>query len=184
MKTKSLLLVILTLGGALIAGTARAGEAPAPVTKAQMQRGKLIFTQICFSCHHIDGRGIPGIYPPLAESDFLLNHRDRAIGVLIHGLRGSVKVNGKTYNNVMPNLNLSNRQIADALTFVSNSFGNDEGAVTEKMVAAKRRALAKAAKQGHPDRQAAQTGPAQGGMMSSMMGGGMMKGGMMGRGNR
>lgn len=183
MKTRSLLLTILTLSGALVASSAWAGEGPTPVTKLQLQRGRLIFQKICFSCHQITGRGLPGVYPPLANSDFILNHQRRAIPVLLQGLRGPIKVDGKIYKSVMPNLNLTDQQIADVLTYVSNSWGNRGAAVTKKMVAKERKALAKAA--GANQLAAGSTrsnGPARGGMMGGgMMGGrGMMGGGTMG----
>lgn len=184
MKTKCLLLAFLTLSGALATVPAWAGEAAATATKAQMKRGQLIFTQICFSCHHLDGGGIPGVYPPLADSDFILNHRDQAIGVLIHGRRGPIKVNGKVYNNVMPNFNLSNGQIADALTYVSDNWSGREGAVTEKMVANQRKMLAKTSDQTQSGSPLARSGgPTQAGMMPGcMMGGrGTTDGPMMGR---
>ena len=40
-----------------------------------------------------------------------------------------ITVNGKTYNNVMPPQDLSDAQAADVLTYVLNSFGNENGIV-------------------------------------------------------
>jgi nitrite reductase (NO-forming) len=89
----------------------------------------------CFACHQPDGRGLPGIFPPLAGSDFLKADRQRAIGIPLRGLTGTVVVNGKTYNSIMPPQAFSDRQLADALTYVMNSWGNDYGTVSTEEVA-------------------------------------------------
>ncbi len=187
MKTKGIHIFAAIVSTALAAAAAPAGERPAPVTKDQLIRGRQVYQQICFSCHQLNGQGIPGTFPPLADSDLLLNHRGRAITTVLQGLQGPVKVNGRSYNNVMPNLNLSNRQVADVLTYVSNSWGNQASAVTAKTVAKTRKLLAKNSLSNRSGVQTAQNdgtrpGPAIGnGMMNGgMMGGGMMGGGMMG----
>ncbi|HEU5080053.1 MAG TPA: copper-containing nitrite reductase [Opitutaceae bacterium] len=92
--------------------------------EAQISRGKQIFMSSCFACHQPDGMGLPGVFPPLAKSDFLMANRERAIRVLWKGLSGPVTVNGKEYNSSMPPQELTEQQAADVLTFVTNSFGN------------------------------------------------------------
>lgn len=96
----------------------------------QIQRGKQTFLSTCFACHGQDAKGIANVFPPLAGSDFLKADRDRAVRIVSKGLTGPVVVNGTTYNNVMPAQMLTDEQIADVLTFVMNSFGNDFGRVT------------------------------------------------------
>ena len=96
----------------------------------QMERGKKIFLSACFACHQPDGKGLPGIFPPLAESDFLKADRERAIRIPIKGLSGPITVNGKPYNNLMPPQVFTDEQIADVLTYVMNSFGNEDGTVS------------------------------------------------------
>ena len=91
---------------------------------AILQTGKNIFSTTCFACHQPDGKGIPGIFPPLVKSDFLNADKVRAIGIVLHGKKGPVTVNGKHFNNVMPPQNLSDAQIAAVLTYVYRSFGN------------------------------------------------------------
>jgi nitrite reductase (NO-forming) len=87
------------------------------------------------ACHQSSGQGLPGIFPPLASSDYLMADRDRAIGIVIHGLHGEVEVNGKKYNQVMTPQNLSDDEIASVLTFVMNSWGNKAKMVTPEEVA-------------------------------------------------
>jgi nitrite reductase (NO-forming) len=107
----------------------------ASITKEiQMERGKKVFLTSCFACHLAEGQGLPGIFPPLAGSDYLKNNRVGAIRIPIKGLTGPITVNGKPYNNVMPPLPFTDDQIADVLTYVMNSWGNDLGAVTVEEV--------------------------------------------------
>ncbi len=126
---KSTACAVLAAGFALLAaGPLPLAAAPA-VNPAELAAGRKVFSAICFSCHQASGQGLAGVFPPLAKSDFLLANHDRAIGILLHGRQGPITVNGRKYNNVMPQLNLSDRQIADVLTYVLNSWGNAGGGV-------------------------------------------------------
>jgi len=110
-----------------------------PTTMPQlMTQGATVFNNVCANCHQRDGKGLPGSFPPLAKSDFLMADKTRAIGVVMHGLQGPVRVNGQTFNSVMPDFGLSDAQIASALTYVRNSFGNQGEMVTVAEVAAVR----------------------------------------------
>ncbi|HEX2866634.1 MAG TPA: copper-containing nitrite reductase [Ignavibacteriales bacterium] len=114
-------------------GTQVTTAAPADM-KSLMAMGQQVFTQNCISCHQANGQGIPNVFPPLAGSDFLMANKERSIGIAMHGLTGPVTINGKQYNNTMPNLNLSDQQIAAVLTYVRNSFGNKGDAVSVEEV--------------------------------------------------
>jgi len=103
----------------------------AGITKEiQIERGKKVFLSACFACHQANGQGLPGIFPPLAGSDFLKADKERAIHAVAKGLSGPITVNGKPYNNIMPPQDFSDEQLADALTYVMNSWGNDFGTVS------------------------------------------------------
>jgi len=111
---------------------------------AQVKAGETVYQTVCLACHQADGKGLPGAFPPLAGSDYLLGGKDRAIGVVVRGLEGEVVVNGVKYNSVMPAMTqLSDQEIADALTYAMNSWGNTGGAVTVSQVAAVRAQAAK-----------------------------------------
>ena len=96
----------------------------------QMERGKKLFLTSCFACHLANGEGLPGVFPPLAGSDFLKADKDRAIKTVIKGLSGPITVNGKPYNNMMPPHDFTDEQTADVLTYVMNTWGNSFGAVS------------------------------------------------------
>ncbi len=106
---------------------------------AQVKAGESVYQTVCLACHQADGKGLPGAFPPLAGSDYLLGDKDRAVGVVVRGLEGEIVVNGVKYNSVMPAMTqLSDQEIADALTYSMNSWGNQGGAVTVAQVAAVR----------------------------------------------
>ncbi len=182
MKTTGLFLALLVLSSGLVAANAHDNASPTLINQVRLQHGKQVFQQICFSCHQITGQGLPGIYPPLAESDFLRHHRNKAIAIVLHGRRGAITVNGHNYNNVMPDLNLSNQQVADVLTYVSEAWGNHAGIVTEKTVAAERKRLGNNPAQSQPDAPAGMTG-ACGMMAANPMAGTTGNGHMMGQGS-
>ena len=96
----------------------------------QLEHGKRLFGTICAACHQPTGMGIPTRFPPLAGSDFLNADKNRAVRVLIRGLQGELVVNGQHFNNSMPSFPLGDQDIADALTFVYNSFGNSGKSVS------------------------------------------------------
>lgn len=97
----------------------------------QIKAGGALFAGTCSVCHQSDGKGMPGVFPPLAKSDFLSADVHRAINVVLHGLSGKVTVNGQEYNSVMPPMNqLNDDEVANILTFVVNSWGNPGGKVT------------------------------------------------------
>ncbi len=101
--------------------------------------GKRTYDQNCLACHQPNGQGIPGAFPPLAGSDYLLAKPTRAIDVLLKGLSGKVTVSGKEYNGVMPAVQLTDESVANVLTYVLNTWGNNGGEITPKQVAAKRK---------------------------------------------
>ena len=98
----------------------------------QVEKGKQVYMGLCFACHQPDGKGLPGAFPPLAGSDYLLVDRERAIRTVLKGLTGPVVVNGVTFNSAMPPQEavLTDQQISDVLTFVYNSWGNKGDAFT------------------------------------------------------
>jgi mono/diheme cytochrome c family protein len=110
------------------------GVEPAPgAAKTRSERiaaGKRLFASICAACHQPNGLGRPNTFPPLAGSDFLNADKNRAIKIVIFGRQGEVVVNGIKFNNNMPSFPLSDENIANALTYVYNSFGNSGLEVT------------------------------------------------------
>ncbi|MBX3171148.1 MAG: nitrite reductase, copper-containing [Candidatus Eremiobacteraeota bacterium] len=113
---------------------------PGSQNKAErIARGGETFTQVCAACHQGDARGIAGVFPPLAASDYLNQDPKRAVNAIVNGLEGEITVNGAKYNQVMPKLALTDEQTADVVTYLLNNFGNKGGEITPAEVAKVRR---------------------------------------------
>ncbi len=109
-------------------------------TASQIAAGKKVYETYCTACHQSTGAGLPGAFPPLAESDYLMADKTRAINVVLGGLKGEITVNGKKFNAAMPNMAyLSDVQVADVVTYVMNSWGNEGFAATAAEVAQARK---------------------------------------------
>lgn len=112
--------------------TLKQTPAIAKLTKEiQIEKGKRVYMQNCAMCHQQDGSGLPQVFPPLAKSDYLMADKVRSIGVVARGLSGPIAVNGQMFNGEMPpQVTLSHEQIADVLTFIRNTWGNEGEAVS------------------------------------------------------
>lgn len=119
---------------------ASAAAAQGELTLAQqVDAGKALYQGTCSVCHQQDGAGLPGVFPPLAKSDFLAADPKRAIGIVLNGLSGPVKVNGRDYASVMPPMSqLNDDEIANILTYVLNTWENPGGRVGKDEVTAVR----------------------------------------------
>ena len=133
------------VGGRLIDEViARAGgdATPEAVAKRKFQpdpdvhqRGQAVYSLHCIACHGPEGKGLPGAFPPLDGSDWATGDPSRPIRIVLHGLQGPVNVAGQQFNGLMPGIpTLDDRQIADVLTYVRQSWSNDAAAVDPEMV--------------------------------------------------
>ena len=110
-----------------------------------MARGETVYLGNCAACHQPTGQGLPGAFPPLAQSDFLEGNRQDVMQAALFGLSGPITVNGVDYNGVMPSMGyLSDQELADALTYVFSSWGNSAAAVSVAEVTALRAELGEA----------------------------------------
>jgi putative membrane-bound dehydrogenase-like protein len=106
--------------------------------------GEQLYEMACLPCHQPEGKGLPGVYPPLAGSDWVRGDKARIIKVVLHGLTGPVTVAGQNFGHLpgsvpMPALGgLTDEQIADVLTFVRTSYGQQSPPVTAAEVKAVR----------------------------------------------
>ncbi|GGW60670.1 cbb3-type cytochrome c oxidase subunit III [Winogradskyella epiphytica] len=95
-----------------------------PELKASVERGKIVYGDMCMTCHLADGKGTPNAFPPLADSDFLREKQTESIKAVKHGMSGEIVVNGITYNSAMAPLGLSDTEVADVMNYINNSWGN------------------------------------------------------------
>jgi nitrite reductase (NO-forming) / hydroxylamine reductase len=122
-------------GPTVHAAEVAAATAAAP-SAAELTAGEATFKAACSACHQLDGKGLPGVFPPLAGSDYLLKDKMRAVETVVHGRTGPLEVLSRKFDSVMPPMTqLSDEEIANALTYVSNSWGNRGWRVTTADVA-------------------------------------------------
>lgn len=107
--------------------------------------GKRVFTANCMTCHQATGQGVPGVYPPLAGSEFVLDpkHEKHIIKIVLFGLNGPITVKGQNFNSAMTPFGgiLKDDQIANVLTYIRSDWGNNAPAITPEQVAAIRAEL-------------------------------------------
>lgn len=123
-------------GGDPRPGGAGAGGTLDPFALA-MKKGASGYS-VCGGCHQGNGAGIPGQFPPLAGSDYVTKGTERLIRITQHGLTGPVTVKGQGFNTpggMQPfGAAMSAQDLANVLTYVRNSWGNEGSMITKEMV--------------------------------------------------
>ena len=99
--------------------------------------GEEIYQDFCLQCHLSNGEGVSGIYPPLANSDYLFDDINRSIRNIKYGLSGPIIVNDEEYNAVMLNNGLDDEEISDVMNYILNSWGNKTNEMITKERVAK-----------------------------------------------
>lgn len=112
------------------------GSTTGPVDGAQ------VYAAHCAACHQATGAGLPGVFPPLAGSEWVLGKPSVAVQIVLHGIDGSLTVKGTVYKGQMPTFKdkLSDKEIAAVLSHVRSSFGNQAGKIDDALVKAQRAA--------------------------------------------
>lgn len=88
--------------------------------------GESLYKNFCANCHMETGEGLKGLIPPLAAADYLKNNQDQLACIIRHGMQGEIRVNGKTYDEMMlavPELN--DFEITNVINYINTSWGNN-----------------------------------------------------------
>jgi mono/diheme cytochrome c family protein len=91
--------------------------------------GSLVYAAHCQNCHGSHGEGLNGLIPPLTDSSFLRKNGLKLPCLLQNGLKGKLIIGNKDFDGEMPATGLAPIEIAQALTYIENSFGNKLGTV-------------------------------------------------------
>ncbi|MBA2662703.1 MAG: cytochrome c [Bradymonadaceae bacterium] len=96
-----------------------------------------LYQRQCAACHGAEGQGVPGRYPPLVQTAWVVADKDVPIRVVLHGLSGRIEVRGQPYGAMMPAFGhqLSNAEIAALLSHIRASWGNEAEAISTEEVA-------------------------------------------------
>jgi mono/diheme cytochrome c family protein len=135
------------LNPSLMPGTTAApggGQATTNAAAPASADGAQIFASRCASCHQATGAGLPGVFPPLAGSEWVNGDAKTVVRILLLGINGSISVAGTTFTGMMPafGATLSDAEIAAVATHVRASFGNKSPALTADLVKDERTKLA------------------------------------------
>lgn len=106
--------------------------------------GGQIYTANCVACHQATGGGLPGVFPPLAGSEWVNGKAETLVKIVLHGVEGELTVKGTKYKGQMPTFmnKLNDAQIAAVVSHIRTSFGNAAGEVDAALVKKERDATA------------------------------------------
>ena len=100
-----------------------------------IEEGTLIYQDFCLQCHGSEGKGESGVFPPLAQSDYLMENITQSIQGIKYGMRGVMVVNGVVYEGMMAAQGLDDEEIADVMNYILNSWGNStQEQITEEQM--------------------------------------------------
>lgn len=111
-----------------------AAAASAPVD------GAGLYATHCTACHQASGAGLPGVFPPLGGSEWVLGDEETLLQILLHGVSGPIEVAGQPYQGAMPAFGerLDDAEVAALASHLRSSWGNTATAVDADAVAAAR----------------------------------------------
>jgi len=94
-----------------------------------MEAGEKVYAAQCATCHQADGMGLAPAFPALAGSGITIGPVDQNIEIVLHGLDGTAM---QAWGNM-----LSDSEVAAALTYTRNAFGNETGDVIQPQTIAR-----------------------------------------------
>lgn len=115
---------LLIVGYLLIVGGTTASLYQEKTKEESIVAGEEIYQDFCLQCHLTTGVGVSGVFPPLKDSDYLMNNIDKSIAGIKFGLKGEIVVNDEIYDGVMAKQGLDNEEIADVMNYILNQWGN------------------------------------------------------------
>jgi mono/diheme cytochrome c family protein len=112
------------------------GDKPLPADTGTMAAGGAIYRDQCSACHGIEGRGVPGLFPAVANAS-MVRSKDptTAIRIVLRGAR-SVGTSKEPTAPGMPSYGwqLDDGQVAAALNYIRNSWGGAAPAIEARDV--------------------------------------------------
>jgi mono/diheme cytochrome c family protein len=119
-------------------------QGAAPVAAGAAVDGAAVYASRCVACHQASGAGLPGVFPPLAGSEWVAGKETTLVALVLHGASGALTVKGGSYNGAMPafGAQLQDAELAAVLTHVRSQWGNAAAPVSADTVAAVRKETA------------------------------------------
>ena len=106
--------------------------------------GKQVFNANCVACHQATGQGLPGVFPPLAGSEWAQGNERVVANILLHGIDGEITVAGKPFKGAMPSFKrLGDAELAAVASYIRSDWSNKAPPIQPAMFAAERKASAR-----------------------------------------
>jgi mono/diheme cytochrome c family protein len=99
-------------------GAARAAAALTTQEQQRFDNGRTVYAANCLGCHQEDGRGLPGLAPPLAGAAMVLAPAGVTARIVLNGKEGAI--------GLMPPIGgkMSDDEVAAVLTYIRREWGN------------------------------------------------------------
>lgn len=108
---------------------------------AETLDGKQLYGSKCAACHQATGLGVPGVFPPLAGSEWVVGDEKVLTHILLHGVNGEMEVRGTIYKGAMPAWNaMADDELAAVMSYIRSDWGNKAPEITADTVKAQRKA--------------------------------------------
>jgi len=99
----------------------------------------LTYIQFCSTCHRDDGKGVPGLFPPLAGNKSILSEDPTSvIHVVLSGWNSAATATHSRVVGMPEYATLSNQELAGVISLIRNNWGNRSPAVSASQVKAVR----------------------------------------------
>jgi len=106
--------------------------------------GKQLFTANCAACHQANGKGLPGVFPPLAGSEWVTGDARVLANILLHGVTGEMTVGGNVFKGTMPPFQkLGDAELAAVASYVRSEWSNKAQPIGADLFAAERKAASR-----------------------------------------
>ena len=111
----------------------------------RMKRGRLVYLDQCAGCHMQDGEGVAHVFPAIKGNTGAQQEDPTSLARLVLEGARSAQTPARPEGFAMPAFGwkLSNQDIADVLTYVRASFGNQAAPVKAAKIADVRKKIAK-----------------------------------------
>ncbi len=117
---------------------------PAAAAAGAVADGKQLFAAHCVACHQATGKGLPGVFPPLDASEWVLGDERTLANILLHGVDGEMEVAGTTYKGSMPAFQqLGDAELAALASYIRSNWSNKAAPLSPGLFGQERKASAR-----------------------------------------
>ncbi len=93
--------------------------------------GRDIYIQHCQNCHGEKGEGLENLIPPLTDTTYLRENRNKLACFIKNGMEGPIVVDGREFNEKMPDhAEITDIDLAQLIVYITNAYGNKQGMYT------------------------------------------------------